>query len=185
MAEDTAKDISAVRSFFEAYCFDCHSGDDAAMGFQLDADGVTGKSFLTKSFDSSPLENVWRRIASRQMPPPDVSRPTEREYIGAIDSLTRLLGMQQKKFPRVGRTASMRRMTKMEYRLSVENVLGISVDVDELLPQDESSNGFDNITVDSLSTTLLNRYISAAEKISRAALGRYVGIPIGKTMRKG
>lgn len=183
LAEDTAKDISAVRSFFETHCLDCHSGNDAAIGFQLDADGVFGRSFLTKSFDSAPLEYVWRRIASRQMPPPDVSRPTEREYIEATDALTRLLAMQQKKFPRVGRTASMRRMTRIEYRLSVESVLGIIVDVDELLPQDESSNGFDNITVDSLSTTLLNRYISAAEKISRAALGRYVGIPIGKTIR--
>ena len=183
VADDRATDVSTVRSFFESQCLDCHAGNDAAAGFQLDAEGVIGGSLHTKSYDSSALENVWRRIASRQMPPPDVDRPTENGYIAAIDAITRLLKTQQKKFPRVGRTASMRRMTRTEYRRSVENVLGIDVDVDELLPQDESSNGFDNITVDSLSTTLLNRYISAAEKISRAALGRYVGIPTGKTIR--
>lgn len=180
---ETVRDVMVVRTFFESHCLDCHSGSDAESDFSLGDEKIIGRSLHTKSYDSSPLENVWRRIASRQMPPPEYDRPNEKEYNAAIDSLSRLLDTQQQKFPRVGRTASMRRMTRSEYRRSVAGVLGIDVDVNELLPQDESSNGFDNITVDSLSTTLLNRYISAAEKISRAALGRYVGVPSGKTIR--
>ena len=183
LGDDSSRDVITVRTFLESHCLDCHSGKEAESDFRLDSAQVLGKSLHSDSYDSSFLEKAWRRIASRQMPPPEYDRPSDKEYNAAIGSLTRLLDVQQQKFPRVGRTASMRRMTRSEYRQSVAGVLGIDVDVNELLPRDESSNGFDNITVDSLSTTLLNRYISAAEKVSRAALGRYVGVPGGKTIR--
>ena len=52
-----------------------------------------------------------------------------------------------------------------------------------LLPADESSYGFDNVTVGDLSPTLLDRYISAAEKISRVAVGRPSRSPGGDTIR--
>ena len=45
------------------------------------------------------------------------------------------------------------------------------MDVSSLLPGDDSSHGFDNITVGELSPTLLERYLSAAGKISRLAVG--------------
>ena len=40
-----------------------------------------------------------------------------------------------------------------------------------LLPKDEASHGFDNVTVGTLSPTLLDRYITAAQKISQLAVG--------------
>ncbi len=52
-----------------------------------------------------------------------------------------------------------------------------------MLPADEVSHGFDNITVAGLSPTLVNRYISAAQKISRLAIGRSLRSPDGKTIR--
>jgi hypothetical protein len=52
-----------------------------------------------------------------------------------------------------------------------------------LLPADESSYGFDNVTVGDLSPTLLDRYIAAAEKISRVAVGRPSVSPDGDTIR--
>jgi hypothetical protein len=55
--------------------------------------------------------------------------------------------------------------------------------VDALLPADEASYGFDNITVGELSPTLLERYMSAAEKISRLAVGRPSRVPGGDTFR--
>ena len=45
------------------------------------------------------------------------------------------------------------------------------MDVSALLPVDESSRGFDNITVGDLSPTLLERYLGAARKIGRLAVG--------------
>ena len=52
-----------------------------------------------------------------------------------------------------------------------------------LLPADEISHGFDNITITDLSPTLLNRYVSAAQKISRLAVGRAPKTPRGDTFR--
>ena len=47
-----------------------------------------------------------------------------------------------------------------------------------LLPSDSASFGFDNVTVGNLSPTLLESYVSAAEKISRLAVGR-PGLSVG------
>ena len=58
-----------------------------------------------------------------------------------------------------------------------------TIDVASLLPADESSYGFDNVTVGDLSPTLLDRYVSAAEKISRVAVGRPSRSPGGETIR--
>ena len=52
-----------------------------------------------------------------------------------------------------------------------------------MLPKDDASHGFDNVTVGDLSPTLLNRYISAAEKISRLAVGAPMNKPNGDTFR--
>ena len=62
-------------------------------------------------------------------------------------------------------------MNRTEYRNAIRDLLALDVDVDQLLPPDESSGGFDNVTVTDLSPTLLNRYITASQKISRLAIG--------------
>jgi hypothetical protein len=85
--------------------------------------------------------------------------------------------------PNPGRTATIRRLTRTEYRNAVRDLLALDVDVSSLLPADESSYGFDNVTVGDLSPTLLDRYVSAAEKISRLAVGRSGRSPGGDTFR--
>ena len=87
------------------------------------------------------------------------------------------------RIPNPGRTATIRRLTRTEYQNAVRDLLALDVDVDALLPADESSYGFDNVTVGDLSPTLLDRYISAAEKISRVAVGRPSRSPGGETIR--
>jgi len=59
----------------------------------------------------------------------------------------------------------------------------LDIDAAALLPKDEAGHGFDNVTVANLSPTLLNRYIAAAEKISRIAIGRPSRSPGGETIR--
>src|SRR5439155_370194 len=66
---------------------------------------------------------------------------------------------------------------------AVRDLLALDVDVASLLPADEASYGFDNVTVGDLSPTLLDRYIAAAEKISRVAVGRPSVSPDGDTIR--
>src|SRR6185436_12398605 len=87
------------------------------------------------------------------------------------------------KSPNPGRTETFRRLNRTEYRNVIRDLLGLEVDVASLLPADESSHGFDNVTVADLSPALLNRYVSAAEKISRLAVGVAPGSPRGDTVR--
>jgi hypothetical protein len=77
----------------------------------------------------------------------------------------------------------LRRLTRTEYQNAIRDLLALDVDVSSLLPADESSYGFDNVTVGDLSPTLLDRYINAAEKISRVAVGRPSVSPDGETIR--
>ncbi len=79
--------------------------------------------------------------------------------------------------PNPGRTDTFRRLTRTEYQNAIRDLLAIDVDVTSLLPKDDSSFGFDNVTVGGLSPTLLERYLSAAQKISRLAIGTPVRSP--------
>src|SRR4029453_626748 len=73
--------------------------------------------------------------------------------------------------PNPGRTETLRRLNRTEYQNAVRDLLALDVDAASLLPPDDSGHGFDNVTVGDLPPTLLDRYISAAQKISRLAIG--------------
>src|SRR4030095_8286288 len=117
------------------------------------------------------------------MPPVGEERPDEATYDAVIKSLETSLDRPSAAHPNPGRTSTIRRLTRTEYRNAVRDLLAVDVDVTSLLPADESSYGFDNVTVGDLSPTLLDRYVSAAEKISRVAIGRPSRSPGGETIR--
>ncbi|GIT04660.1 MAG: hypothetical protein CM1200mP29_00710 [Verrucomicrobiota bacterium] len=85
--------------------------------------------------------------------------------------------------PQPGQIDTLRRLNRTEYRNAIRDLLVLDIDAAALLPADESSHGFDNITVGDLSPTLLNRYIIAAQKISRLAVGVPRKSPEGHTIR--
>lgn len=171
-----------VDNFVAQYCLDCHGEDSPEAGLVL-ADLAPLDGYEAAAWDSAALEQVWRRVLLRQMPPPDAFRPDESEYRDAITALETLLDSHAEKHPDPGRTESLRRLTRSEYRNSVRDLLGVEVDVDELLPADESSHGFDNVTVGELSPLLLGRYVAAAEKIAAQAVHATPTGPEGVTFR--
>src|SRR4029450_4543355 len=73
--------------------------------------------------------------------------------------------------PNPGRTDTLRRLNRTEYQNAIRDLLALDIDAASLLPADDSGHGFDNATVGDLPPTLLDRYISAAQKISRLAIG--------------
>eukprot|EP00913_Durusdinium_trenchii_P023314 g21892.t1 len=117
------------------------------------------------------------------MPPADSPRPSEKHYRAILSELEARLDRASKRHPKPGRTATFRRLTRTEYANAIRDLLALKVDARKLLPPDEASHGFDNITVRGLSPTLLNRYVSAAQRISRLALGRTPTSPGGDTFR--
>ena len=91
-------------------------------------------------------------------------RPDESGYRAAIASIARELDMHAESTPNPGRIATFRRLTKTEYRNAIRDLLAVEVNVDSLLPNDEASHGFDNVTVGDLPPMLLERYVSAARE---------------------
>src|SRR5204863_2435669 len=115
-------------------------------------------------------EKVVRKLAVRQMPPEGYVRPSGRTYDAMIAVLTGSLDRAAAERPNPGRTDTFRRLNRTEYQNAIRDLLAVDIDASALLPNDESSHGFDNVTLGDLSPTLLDRYITAAQKISRLAL---------------
>src|SRR6185369_6191314 len=99
------------------------------------------------------------------------SRPQEGEYTSTIKWLEVSLDSLAANHPNPGRTETFRRLNGTEYQNAIRDLLDIDIDVTSLLPPDESSQGFDNITVINFSPAQISRYLSAAQKISRLAVG--------------
>ena len=160
------------------YCVSCHSA--AVMTADLDLASITSGDIVSHA---ETWERVVRKLDRRQMPPAGLPRPDEVVYESAIAGITAELDRHAQDDPSPGRTATFRRLTRTEYRNAVRDVLAVDVDADLLLPNDEASHGFDNVTVGDLPPMLLERYVSAAEKISRTAVGRPGKLPDAYTVR--
>ena len=160
------------------YCYDCHDREvqkgslnlEALMGVRVDENGDA-------------WEKVIRKVNSRQMPPIGKPRPNEKTYHEVIGELATALDIIAAKNPNPGRTETFRRLNRTEYQNAIRDLLGVEIDATALLPKDEASHGFDNVTVGMLSPTLLGRYITAAQKISQLAIGAPRNKPGGDTYR--
>ncbi len=175
--------VLTIKKFVAEHCIDCHSADDSAGSLDLSSFDASAVSQATERWDTTLWEQMHKRLASRQMPPADAAKPEEFEYVAAVDALVELLADASRRFPSPGNVDALRRMTRTEYQNAIRDLLGLDVDVKQWLPADESSHGFDNITVGAISPTLLNRYITAAETTSRLAIGGRQLSPGGTTVR--
>ena len=117
------------------------------------------------------------------MPPPGARRPDDADRTAALASLEASLDRLSAKTPNPGRTDTFRRLNRTEYQNAIRDLLALEFDAASVLPSDSSSYGFDNVTVGNLSPTLLESYVSAAEKISRLAVGGPSLSPGGATVR--
>ena len=186
--QDTASDkpegdIEKVKDFLSSNCLECHSADNDDNRIDLEAFADSLDSLLTDKFNPAPFETIFTRLQTRQMPPAEASRPNEKEYLAVLQQMERLSQKRWKRNPQPGRVGTFRRLTRFEYQNAIRDLLDVTVDVQQLLPKDESAHGFDNVTVESLSPTLLTRYVVAAEKISRLAVGADDDFQISKTIR--
>jgi len=160
------------------YCLSCHDRDHEKGGLVLET--IAGEDI---GQHADVWEKVVRKLRARLMPPVGKDRPDDSTYDAVISYLETSLDRAAVANPNPGRTASLRRLTRTEYKNAIRDLLALDVDVTSLLPADESSYGFDNVTVGDLSPTLLDRYVSAAEKISKVAVGRPSKSPGGETIR--
>lgn len=167
-----------VQQVFERYCVVCHNENLKTADLALDI-----LTWEDEDFTRYPQvwEKVIRKLRAGRMPPVEMPRPQEHVYAKVLDTLETAMDRLAAAHPNPGRTESFRRLNRTEYHNAIRDLLGLEVDVSTLLPRDESSYGFDNVTVLDLPPFLLERYVSAAEKISRLAVGRPGRTPGGDT----
>lgn len=162
----------------DQYCMACHNSFDVEGG--LDLEGIIAQNVAA---NSNAWEKVVRKIEARQMPPLDEDRPTDAQYEALSHYLVTRLDAAAAKRPNPGRVDTFRRLNRTEYQNAIRDLLAVEIDAADLLPADESSHGFDHITVGDLPPGLLTRYVRAAQKIARLAVGSPVKRPDGTTYR--
>lgn len=167
-----------VQSMVRTYCVECHGGDVTKGNFDIVR--LQGQEVDRHSEE---WERVVRKLQARQMPPAGKERPTEKEYQSVLNQVTSLLDRAAEKAPDPGRSDTFRRLSRLEYQNAVRDLLALEIDATTLLPKDDAGHGFDNQALGNLSPTLLSRYLSAAEKISRLAIGAPRRAPGGDTYR--
>ncbi len=159
-------DAPDPRALLDQYCVTCHNERLQTAGLRLDTSDVAHVGAGAETW-----EKVVRKLRSGAMPPAGRRRPDEPTLEAFVTWLETELDREAADRPNPGRPAD-HRLNRFEYGNAVRDLLALDIDVRSLLPADESDHGFDNIAeVLSMSPTLLERYLFAARKISRLAIG--------------
>ena len=168
----SASSTSPQRALLDRYCVTCHNENLKTAGLTLDTMDVT---------DIGTHKDVWEKVVRKLragfMPPVGRPRPDQATYNGFASWLETEIDRVAAAAPNPGRSATLHRLNRTEYKNAVRDLFALEnlpkeFDISVLLPADDAYGGFDNIA-DALrvSPLLMERYVAAARKISRLALG--------------
>ena len=167
---------AAERALLDRYCVTCHNGNLRTAGLALDTVDVA------RVGDHGEIwEKVVGKLRAGMMPPAGRRRPDRETYARLTSYLETALDRAAAARPDPGRTDALRRLNATEYRNAIRDLLDLEVDVTALLPADDSSAGFDNVSLGGLDPGRLERYLTAARRISRLAVGAPVRSPVADT----
>jgi cytochrome c5 len=161
-----AKGTASSRATLDRYCVTCHNQRLATAELKLDEADVANPVEGAEIW-----EKVVRKLRTGMMPPPNMPQPSTDDRQALLSWLETSLDKAAASKPNPGRTETLRRLNRTEYQNAIRDLLSVDIDAASLLPADESGHGFDNVTVGDLPPALLDRYISAAQKISALAIG--------------
>lgn len=161
----TAADMSRLAN---QYCLACHNDSLATADLSLQ-----GLDFADTAQHAETMEKMVKKLRAHMMPPSNMPRPPFETYEIMTAWLESELDRAWAAAPNPGRVTPLHRMNRYEYNNSVNDLLGLNVDVMDLLPGDPTADGsFDNIA-ESLpfSTAHMERYMSVARQLTRLATG--------------
>src|SRR6516164_4619896 len=165
--------VAAQKAIVTQYCSTCHSdkakvaGMDSARKIDFDQLDV---AHVEK--DAKTWELIVRKLRAGMMPPSGMKRPDPATYKGLITWLENELDRNAVVYtPPPG----LHRLNRTEYANVIKDIFDLDIDPGKYLPSDDSTHGFDNIAgALGVSSTLVEAYVSAAQKISRLAMGEPV-----------
>jgi hypothetical protein len=178
VASLSAQHPSQDRAMLDKYCVTCHNSKTKIAGLTLDTADLNNVPNNAEMW-----EKVIKKLRTGAMPPLGMPKP---EKANVDEFLTWLEGSIDKAYalnPNPGRPA-LHRLNRAEYANAIRDLLALNIDSSAYLPTDDASFGFDNVaSVLGLSPALQERYIAAAGKISRLAVGDPATGPIVDTYR--
>ena len=158
--------IAPYKATIDQYCVTCHNQRTKTAGLALDGLDMTK---LPEHADA--WEKAIMKVRGHLMPPPNAKQPEPGAAQALVTWLETSLDQAAAANPNPG-SVQVHRLNRAEYAASIKELLDIDVDPANLLPADDVSDGFDNISnVLKVSPSFLDQYITAARTVTLQALG--------------
>lgn len=161
---------SGLQPFFQSHCYECHGEDQQKGDLNLEK--------LNKgpiNFASGPQwSTVLEKIEAGEMPPRKKKRPSEKELQQTVAWLTPKVDQAEIAFRARQNRTDLRRLTRLEYRNTLRDLIGHPYDPTDLLSPDPVSHGFDNIgEALVVSPFHVENYVKATDRL----LDKVINIP--------
>jgi hypothetical protein len=156
-----------VQPLFEAHCQKCHGGDKHKGDFRIES--------LTDNFADRQNREKWlavmEQLAAGDMPPKKEARPPAEKMTAAVEWIRGQARAGEIAHRATEGRVVLRRLNQFEYTNTVRDLLHVEVDLNDLLPPDTTTSGFDN-NAEALHTSsfLLRNYLAAADRVLDAAI---------------
>ena len=166
-----SQDQSAAEVFSQ-YCLTCHNAKLKTAGLVINPDDSANAAANPEQW-----EKVIKKLRTNAMPPAGRPRPDAATYNYVATYLETQLDNAADAHPNPGKLPLLHRLSRTEYENAIRDLLAVDalpkeMDYSLLLPPDNSSSGFDNIAdLLFVSPTIMERYLDAAHKIARLAVG--------------
>ena len=158
-----------LRAFVEEYCFQCHDSASHKAGLNLEALPVD----LADKNNALKWESIFDRVANQEMPPKSKRQPPVGQRDAFLNHLKPTLRNASLARQAADGRGPSRRMTRMEYETTVNDLLHIRTDLRSFFPDDAVTSGFDKVGEGlTLSAAHFAAYQNAAEKALSMAIER-------------
>jgi mono/diheme cytochrome c family protein len=156
-----------VKPFLAQHCYECHGNEKQKNDLNLES----FKTADALAAHRERWEEVVVKLRAREMPPADEPQPSEHQRQAVAAWIARELERIDRATPPDPGRVTARRLNRSEYNNTIRDLVGLDLKPADDFPQDDSGYGFDNIgDVLSLSPALMEKYITAAERVTRTAL---------------
>ncbi len=168
------------QALVDRYCVTCHNQRLKTAKLEIDRLDLTHPEK-----DALAWERAIRKLRGGMMPPPGAARPAAADVQALAGYLETALDKAAAANPNPG-SVRIHRLNRAEYSNAMRDLFGLDVDVSTLLPNDDISEGFDNIaSALKVSPSFLDQYIMAARAMAKQAVGAPVADGQARTTLRG
>lgn len=168
-ATESGQGAHKLNTFFEAHCTKCHGAKKQNSELRLDTLGTP----TTQGEEGEKWLAILEALEAGDMPPKKEARPDPARVSAAVTSISEALARTAGPRP-----PALRRLNRTEYEYTVRDLLGIDTSLKDLLPEDSSVQGFDNVADGlSISAVLMERYLEAANTAFDSVIRRIPPLP--------